>query len=68
LLYLLFVGQLGVMLRPLGTFGWLTAAAYPLVMGFFVAVFAYSLYLTIVRRRVIWRGRSISLPTTAPKP
>ncbi len=59
--YVLFAVQLGAMLRPLGNFGWLTALVYPGPLGIFVVVFARSAYLTLVRRRVIWRGRPIPL-------
>ncbi len=59
--YVLFVVQLAAMLRPLGNFGWLTALLYPGPLGIFVVVFARSAYLTLVRRRVVWRGRPVPL-------
>lgn len=59
--YLAYVGQYATQLRPLGNFGRWPVAAYPLVLAAFVALFARSLWSTFVRRRVIWRGRSISV-------
>ncbi len=59
--YALFAFQIGAMLRQLGNFGSLTAAMYPGPVGIFLVVFAASVYLTLFRRRVRWRGRSVSL-------
>jgi 4,4'-diaponeurosporenoate glycosyltransferase len=59
--YAAFAGQLAVQLRQLGNFGWVAAAAYPVLVVFFVAVFARSLWFLGVRRRVAWRGRTIEL-------
>jgi 4,4'-diaponeurosporenoate glycosyltransferase len=63
--WLVFAVQFGVMLRQLGNFGWLTAAAYPVMVTTFVLVFFRSLWLTVVRRQVRWRGRDINLPERA---
>jgi 4,4'-diaponeurosporenoate glycosyltransferase len=62
--YGLFAVQLRLMLRQLGNFGVLSAALYPALLGVFVAVFARSLWLTVVRRRVRWRGRTVPLSAT----
>lgn len=59
--YVLFAGQLALMLRQLGNFGVWPAALYPAPVGIFLLVFVRSTYLTLVRRRVTWRGRSIPL-------
>lgn len=59
--YALFAVQLGTMLRQLGNFGVLTAALYPGPVGIFLVVFVRSTYLTLVRRRVTWRGRTVPL-------
>lgn len=59
--YLLFVVQLAVMLRQLGNFGVRTALVYPVPLGVFVVVFLFSVYLTLIRRQVVWRGRRIPL-------
>lgn len=59
--YLLFAGQIGAMLRQVGNFGPITALAYPGPVGIFLVVFVRSTYLTLVRRRVTWRGRAIPL-------
>jgi 4,4'-diaponeurosporenoate glycosyltransferase len=58
-LYLLGVVQLRVMTRPLGTFESATAFAGPLLGVVFVAVFVRSVWRTLVRRRVAWRGRQV---------
>jgi 4,4'-diaponeurosporenoate glycosyltransferase len=59
--YLLFAVQFGAMLRQVGNFGVVTAALYPGPVGIFLVVFARSTYLTLVRRRVSWRGRAVPL-------
>ncbi|MHB1138462.1 MAG: glycosyltransferase family 2 protein, partial [Microthrixaceae bacterium] len=59
--YTLVVGQLWLMLRRVGRFGLLTAAATPVLLVAFLFVFARSVWLTRVRRRVRWRGRSIAV-------
>lgn len=65
LLVALFVIQWATMLRQLGTFGWVTAVLYPVPLGIFVVVFFRSVYLTLVRREVRWRGRTI--PVKVPR-
>jgi 4,4'-diaponeurosporenoate glycosyltransferase len=54
--------QFGVMLRQLGNFGWWPVVAFPIPVLAFVVVFFDSLWLTVVRRRVRWRGRTVALP------
>jgi 4,4'-diaponeurosporenoate glycosyltransferase len=61
LLYAMFACQFATMLRQLGNFTLLTPALYPALVGVFLLVFARSVYLTLVRRQVEWRGRSIPL-------
>ncbi len=53
--------QLAWMLRRVGRFGVATAALFPLPLAFFLAVFGRSLVLTLVRRRVRWKGRDLAL-------
>ncbi len=60
-LYALFVAQLAVMFRKVGSFGLLTAALYPLLVVFFFGVFARSTWRTHVRHSVEWRGRKIAV-------
>lgn len=55
--------QFGVMLRQLGNFGWWPVVAFPITLVAFVVVFFDSLWLTVVRRRVRWRGRTVPLPS-----
>jgi 4,4'-diaponeurosporenoate glycosyltransferase len=56
-----FAGQQHAMLRQVGRFRWWTALLYPLATVLFVAVFLRSLWITVVRRRVTWRGRTVAL-------
>lgn len=65
---LAFAAQLGVMFRQLGSFGWWAPLAYPVLAVAFVAIFARSLYLTLVRREVSWKGRVIPLHPAPPDP
>lgn len=63
--YLLFALQYRLMLGQLGDFGAPTAALFPVPLGIFLLVFARSLWLTVVRRKVRWRGRDIPLSSSA---
>jgi len=63
LMWAAFAVQFGVMLRQLGNFGLWPALLYPVPFAAFVLVFFDSLWLTLVRRRVRWRGRSVPLPS-----
>jgi len=60
--YGLFAAQFAVMLRQLGNFGWWPVVVYPVPLLAFVTVFFNSLWLTVVRRQVRWRGRAVALP------
>ena len=51
--------QLHVHLRRLGSFGAVTAAVYVVPLACFVAVFARSVAVTALRRRVRWKGRDV---------
>ncbi|MBI5088860.1 MAG: glycosyltransferase [Actinobacteria bacterium] len=53
--------ELRWMLRRIGSFGWSTAIFHPVPMCAFVALFGRSLWLTLVRGRVRWRGRDIAV-------
>jgi glycosyltransferase involved in cell wall biosynthesis len=53
--------ELRWMLRRIGSFGWPTAIFHPVPMFAFVALFGRSLWLTLVRRRVRWRGRDLDV-------
>ncbi len=54
-----YVVQLWWLLRRIGNFGIATALLYPLPLLFFVWVFLRSLYFTLVRKSVTWKGRTI---------
>jgi 4,4'-diaponeurosporenoate glycosyltransferase len=60
--YAAVVAQLVWMLRRVGTFGWITALFYPVPLVFFLAVFVRSAFLTVVRRKVPWKGRELRAP------
>jgi len=60
-IYALYAGQAWWMLRRIGSFGPVTALAFPLPLAFFHAVFARSLWLAKVRGSVTWRGRQVSV-------
>ncbi len=64
-LYLAYVVQLFWMLGRIGRFGRITAPLYPVVLAFFLVVFARSIVLTHVRGEVTWRGRSIATKATS---
>ena len=55
------VVQLAWMWGRIARFGVLTAVLFPLPLAVFVAVFVRSAVLTVVRRRVPWKGREVSL-------
>jgi 4,4'-diaponeurosporenoate glycosyltransferase len=59
--YAAYVAQLWWILRKIGNFSVATAILYPIPLLFFVLVFLRSLYVTLIRRRVTWKGRSIPL-------
>jgi len=58
-LYGLCVAQIHFMLVRIGNFGFLTALLFPVPLCIFVLIFLYSLFISFVVRRVVWRGRSI---------
>jgi len=58
-LYALFVVQMAVLFRQVGSFTVLDALLYPIHATFFTLVFASSLFQTYVLRRVAWRGRHV---------
>jgi 4,4'-diaponeurosporenoate glycosyltransferase len=49
------------LLRLIGSFRLVTALAFPVPLAFFVATFVHSIFLTVVRRRVTWKRRTISV-------
>jgi 4,4'-diaponeurosporenoate glycosyltransferase len=62
--YFAYVLQIRWLLRKLGNFGLGTALTYPLSLAFFISIFLRSLYFTLVRNSVRWKGRSI--PVRSP--
>ncbi|WP_295389731.1 glycosyltransferase [uncultured Thiodictyon sp.] len=62
--YVAYAAQIWWLLRRLGNYGVATAVTYPLSLLFFFTVLLRSLYLTLVRNSVRWKGRSI--PVRAP--
>jgi 4,4'-diaponeurosporenoate glycosyltransferase len=63
--YALSVLQFWVLSRRVGRFGPASALLLPLHLATFLLIFARSAWCTVVRRRVTWRGRSISLNEVA---
>ena len=59
LLYFGYAVQVYWMLFRIGSFRPYTALVYPLPLLFFLVVFAYSLVLVFVRRRVTWKRRTV---------
>ncbi|MEY2420143.1 MAG: 4,4-diaponeurosporenoate glycosyltransferase [Acidimicrobiaceae bacterium] len=57
--YATVVLQLAWMVRRIGRFGIATVLLFPVPLAAFLAVFVRSAFLTIVRRRVTWKGREI---------
>lgn len=65
-IYALYVLQIGLIGRRIGTFGWATALAYPIALVTFMALFFRSAWRLHVRRSVRWRGRTIGLGSAPP--
>jgi hypothetical protein len=63
-----FAVQQRVMLRQLGSFRRWVAVLHPLMTVFFAGVFLRSLWLTVVRGHVCWRGRTIPVRSASPSP
>jgi 4,4'-diaponeurosporenoate glycosyltransferase len=53
--------QLRSILRKIGSFRWWTWLVFPVPLLAFDMIFARSAVLTVVRRRVRWRGREVDL-------
>lgn len=62
--YAAYVLQIRWLLRRIGNFGILTALFYPVPLAFFTAVFLRSLYRTLVRKSVTWKGREIQITSS----
>jgi 4,4'-diaponeurosporenoate glycosyltransferase len=58
--YASFAGQFAVLFRRAGRFGAITAAAYPLPLFTFVALFARSAFGRATKRPAAWRGRWVT--------
>jgi 4,4'-diaponeurosporenoate glycosyltransferase len=59
--YLLYVFQMAVHLRRIGSFPFYTALFFPVYLLFFIGIFFYSLFRTKVVKKVRWRGRELHL-------
>lgn len=60
-----FAGQLWRILRRIGSFRWWTWALFPVCLVAFDAIFARSVFHTVLRRSVRWRGRDVALRASA---
>lgn len=58
--YALVALQVGLQLRRIGGFGVWPALVYPVALAVFLAIFARSTVLTLLRRPIDWKGRPIS--------
>jgi hypothetical protein len=58
-LYLLVALQLGIFLKRVGTYSWLTALLFPLPLCFYQFLFFSSLLRAKQGRGVTWRGRTL---------
>jgi 4,4'-diaponeurosporenoate glycosyltransferase len=58
--YLLYAGQLGWMLRQIGSFRPWTSLLYPVPLIFYLVVFTRSAIRAGLGRQVAWKGRAIS--------
>jgi 4,4'-diaponeurosporenoate glycosyltransferase len=59
--YLLFAVQFHAVARRIGRFGPVASALFPVILGAFVALFAWSAALAYGRGTVRWRGRTIDV-------
>ncbi len=59
LVYLLFSLQITLLLKRLGRFRLATGLLYPIALGFYLAVFSWSLQQMHSGRKVVWKGRLI---------
>ena len=57
--YFVCAGQVGWLLRAVGTFHWATALLYPLPLVFYFLVFTRSAWKAKLGRHVEWKGRQI---------
>jgi 4,4'-diaponeurosporenoate glycosyltransferase len=65
LAYVAFALQVQWMASRVGTFKFYTALLFPVSLLFFIAVFFRSIFLTAIRRSVVWKGVTISLKDRA---
>jgi 4,4'-diaponeurosporenoate glycosyltransferase len=63
--YLLFAIQFHLLARRIARFGLTASILFPVVIGAFVLLFAWSVVLTLGRRRVRWRGRVLEVGRAA---
>lgn len=59
--WVVFAWQLRWILRQVGSFAWWTWMFFPLPLLVFDLIFARSAALTLIRRSVTWRGRTVDL-------
>lgn len=59
--YLLYVLQLGLVLREIGSFGKRYLPIFPLFLLLFHLTFLYSVFCGVFRKKVTWKGREIPL-------
>jgi 4,4'-diaponeurosporenoate glycosyltransferase len=57
--YTVVVAQLAWMTSRIGRFGVAALALFPIPLAAFIVVFLRSIFLTVARRRVTWKGRDL---------
>lgn len=55
----MFAGQMAVLFRQVGAFGWVNGLLYPVHVAFFAAMFVLGVFKVRIARRVHWRGRDV---------
>ena len=64
-LYVGTVVELAWMARRIGRFARSIVVLYPVALAVFLVVFLRSLFVTVIRRRVRWKGRTVSVRPSA---
>lgn len=59
--YILYAIEIYIINHSIGRFGWIHPALHVLSTIFFLIVLVYSLYHSLVRKQVIWKGRYIDV-------
>ncbi len=61
ILYVMYGAQIFWMLKKIGNFSIMAALAYPVYLLFFFVVFFYSMAMSLLKKKVSWKGRKVNL-------